>query len=57
MKNEFSLFEKKYLDHSVFFNQEIEDKTLTKMSQVVQFLFLKLNVHGKLQRFAFFLAF
>ncbi len=43
----FFSFWKEYIDHSNFFNQEIEDKTLTKMYQVVQFLFLKPNVYIK----------
>ncbi len=45
-KNEFYLSEKN-ISIILFFNQEIEDKTLTKMYQVVQFLFLKPNVYIK----------
>ncbi len=41
------LFLKKTYRSFDFFNQEIEDKTLTKMYQVVQFLFLKPNVYRK----------
>ncbi len=42
-----SFLSEKNISIILFFNQEIEDKTLTKMYQVVQFLFLKPNVYIK----------